>query len=235
MIENPKLVWITGGTSGIGFSLVNKFLNSEIHVLTTSHSKSNLIKLKSNFSNRTNFSAEFCDIRDNISISKIISEYSQKFKIVSLINNAGITSFKPFEKNNLEDINTIIDTNLKGPIFTIHSLLPILINNSGIVINILSVAAIEIFENSSLYSSSKAGLLAFTNVIREELRKYDVKVINFLPGATNTPIWDKDSIDKYGDRMMNPDDLAEFIFNVWANNNSATPENITIKPIKGNI
>lgn len=235
MIEKPKLVWITGGTSGIGYSLVKRFINSEIHVLTTSHNRKKIIELEKYFSNFKNFHADFCDVRDADTIIKIISDYSSNFNIVSLINNAGITSFSPFENNNLDEINSIIDTNLKGPIYTIKNLLPELIRNSGTIINILSVAAVEIFENSSLYAASKAGLLSFSNVLREELRKYNVRVINILPGATNTPIWGNDSIEKFGDRMMNPDDLADFIYNIWANNSTVTLENITLKPITGNI
>lgn len=235
MIEKPKLVWITGGSSGIGYSLVKRFINSDFHILTTTHNQNNLIDLKSKFHNVKNCHLEFCDIRDNIEISKIVENYSNKFDIVLLINNAGITSFNAFEKNNIDDINSVIDTNLKGPIFTINKLLPSLINNSGTIINILSVAAVEIFENSSLYSASKAGLLSFSNVLREELRKYNVRVINILPGATNTPIWGNENLEKFGQRMMNPDELAELVFNVWVNNNSIIVENITIKPITGNI
>ena len=56
----------------------------------------------------------------------------------------------------LTDIEEIIDTNLKGSIYTIKSVLPSMIeNNSGIIINILSVAAHKVFTNSSIYAASK--------------------------------------------------------------------------------
>ena len=53
----------------------------------------------------------------------------------------------------------------------------------GHIINILSVAANTVFEDSSVYSASKAGLLAMSNSVREEVRRYNIKVSNLLPGA----------------------------------------------------
>ncbi len=66
----------------------------------------------------------------------------------------------------------VMDTNLRGSFLCMKSVLPLMIKNKkGHIINILSTAAITSFENSSVYAATKAGLLAMSNCLREEVRK----------------------------------------------------------------
>jgi short-subunit dehydrogenase len=78
-------------------------------------------------------------------------------------------------------------------------------------------------------------LLAYTNVLREEVRKYNIKVINILPGATKTPIWSSEMLNKYANKMMSPEDLALFIYSVYDLDSSLVTEEITIRPICGDL
>jgi short-subunit dehydrogenase len=105
----------------------------------------------------------------------------------------------------------------------------------GTIINILSVAAETVLTKSSIYAASKAGLQAYTKVLREELRENNIRIINVLPGATRTPIWPNSALEKYGERMMSPAELAKFIYQVYSINSNLVPEEITIRPIKGDL
>ncbi len=90
-------------------------------------------------------------------------------------------------------------------------------NKSGTIINILSVAAKKIFTNSSIYAASKAGLEIFSKVLREEVRENNIRIINIYPGATSTEIWPENAINKFSDKMMTPEKLADFIYDIYSN------------------
>ena len=169
-------------------------------------------------------------------VERAASGIGKSYEISCLINNAGVTSFNSFEDTSLEEINDIITTNLLGSIYTIKSVLPFMIENKkGTIINIISAAAEKVFTNSSIYSASKAGLLAFANVLREEVRKYNIRVINILPGATKTPIWNNEVLEKYGERMMSPQQLAKLIVDIYSYPANFVTEEIIVKPIKGDL
>jgi 3-oxoacyl-[acyl-carrier protein] reductase len=155
-----------------------------------------------------------------------------------LINNAGISSFKKFIDTKPEVFENIININLRGPFLCIQSVLPgMLKKNSGIIINIISVSAIKTFTKSSAYAASKAGLLAMSRSLREEVRKYGIKIIDIFPGATETEIWSKDSRDKFRDKMMKTEDVAEAVFEVikLSMNNRMHVEEIVFRPQEGDL
>jgi short-subunit dehydrogenase len=108
-------------------------------------------------------------------------------------------------------------------------------NKSGTIINILSVAAKKIFTNSSIYAASKAGLELFSKVLREEVRELNIRIINIYPGATSTEIWPENAIDKFSDKMMSPEKLANFIYDIYANTSDLSPEEVVVRPITGDL
>ncbi len=228
-----NLVWITGARSGIGKELLKKFSSKNNFVLGTSR---NINVNDKEFASLENIILEKNDISQNKDVEALVKKINNNFHIDCLINNAGVTSFKPFVENSMNDIETIIDTNLKGAIYATNAVLPKMIENkSGVIINILSVAAKKIFENSSVYAASKAGLTAFSNVLREEVRKHNIKVINIFPGATSTEIWPEGALSKYSSRMMSPENLANLIYDIYNNSNQLSPEEIVVRPISGDL
>jgi 3-oxoacyl-[acyl-carrier protein] reductase len=157
-------------------------------------------------------------------------------KIDCLINNAGITSFKLAEENSINEINDIINTNLLGSIYAMKAVLPQMISNkSGTIINILSVVTKKTFTKSSIYSASKWGLLGYSNSLREEVRKYNIKVINVIPGATSTPIWSKEMRDQFSNRMMNSEDIARVLVWAFLQKENLVTEELLLRPIEGDL
>lgn len=233
---NNSAIWVTGASSGIGKALAIKFANKN-HLVVGSARRVDLIEqIRKDLIEPKNLIVFKNDISNNKEITELTSTLQKKYNIECIINNAGVTSFKPFIENSVVDIEQIIDTNLKGSIYAIKSVLPKMIeNNSGTIINILSVAANKIFQNSALYASSKAGLKAFSKVIREELREKNIKIINIYPGATVTEMWAQSVIDDNSDKMMSTQHLANFIYDVYSNSKFISPEEIEVKPITGDL
>lgn len=231
-----EVIWITGASSGIGKALTVKFAN-ENHKVIGSARRVELVKeIKKIVKNPANILPKKNNISNYVEVENLVKEIQTDSQIKCLINNAGITSFKPFIENSIEDIEEIIDTNLKGAIYAIKSVLPQMIkNNNGIIINILSVAAVKIFNNSSIYAASKAGLEAFSKVIREELRENNVRLINIYPGATATDIWPGQALDKYLDNMMSPSNLANLVYDAYRNSQNLSLEELVVRPITGDL
>ena len=153
-----------------------------------------------------------------------------------MINCAGVTEFKLFMDSNEKDYDSIMDINLKGAFLCMREVLPSMVKRKdGQIINILSVAAVTTFQYSSLYAASKAGLKAMSEGIRAEVRKDNIKVINIMPGATDTEMWDKDFRDKNRNRMMSAEDIGRLTLDVFNQPKSLATEDVVVRPIKGDV
>jgi len=123
-----------------------------------------------------------------------------------LINNAGSFYVDPTP----EQIAEMVQANLLGLMLTTNALLPALIESRGVVINVLSVAALRDFPGSAAYGATKAGAQKYAQVLRAELAGKGVTVTNVYPGATDTPIWE--SIPFQPEDMMPAAEVAARIF-----------------------
>jgi 3-oxoacyl-[acyl-carrier protein] reductase len=230
-------IWITGASSGIGKAAAKEFARTGSHVFISSRRARELEKLNEELEKEKLSALVFpCNVASSANVDQTVKKMLAVQPIDCLINNAGITSFKAAEDNSLQEINDIINTNLLGSIYTIRFLLPHFIKQGrGTIINIISSAATKIFTNSSAYTASKMGLLGYTNVLREEIRKYNIRVINIIPGATETPMWPAEVRKSSADRMMTGEEVARLLVWVYLQEGNMVPEEITIKPVEGDL
>ncbi|HRI48500.1 MAG TPA: SDR family NAD(P)-dependent oxidoreductase, partial [Ignavibacteriaceae bacterium] len=154
MVASEKVVWVTGASSGIGKSLTEQFYANNISILATARNIEKLKELESQLKTKfptsnSNLIVAKCDVTNLSEIDSLFDNIVDVSKISCLINNAGITSFKKINDNSVDEINSIIQTNLIGSIYTIKKILPSLISkNEGMIINILSVVTKKVFLNS---------------------------------------------------------------------------------------
>lgn len=235
---NQKVIWITGASTGIGKEIANEFSKAGHIVVVSGRRKSRLVRIVSEikFADRE-ASAFVCNVMSERSIQITAKRIREKYGVIDvLINNAGVTVFKSFTETKSFDYDLVMGTNLRGSFLCMKSVLPMMIKNKkGHIINILSTAANTSFENSSVYAASKAGLLAMSNSLREEIRRYNIKISNILPGAVETAMWDSKSRQKYKNRMMSPNDIAKIVVSVYEQPRKVLIEDIVIRPIKGDI
>jgi short-subunit dehydrogenase len=237
MDDSNSIVWITGASSGIGKALATEFALNKSLVAASARSKDALRRLKKEINDSKKELEIFpLDITNYNQVQETADKISADYKINCLINNAGATTFKLAIDNTIEEIKEVIDTNLYGSIYAIKSVLPKMIEQKqGTIINIISVAAETVLTKSSIYAASKAGLQAYTKVLREELRENNIRIINVLPGATRTPIWPNHVLEKYSERMMSPAELAKLIYHIYSIKSNLVAEEITVRPIKGDL
>jgi short-subunit dehydrogenase len=108
-------------------------------------------------------------------------------------------------------------------------------NESGSIINVLSVVVDKVFTRSSVYAASKMGLLGYSNSLREEVRRHNIRVINIIPGATETSMWSQDIRKEKSELMMNPESIARIIVSTYLQKDNLVAEEIILRPITGDL
>ncbi len=79
------------------------------------------------------------------------------------------------------------------------------------------------------------GLLGYSNVLREEVRKHKIRVINVIPGTTETPMWPAAVREEHSERMLNPEEIARVIVSAYLEKSSMVTEEILVRPIQGDL
>jgi len=234
--EKPG-IWITGASSGIGRAAAVEFAKTGAKVFASGRRAAELERINAELdSDKISIEVFPCNVASQTNVDQTVKKILVNNKIDCLINNAGITSFKLVEENSINEINDIINTNLLGSIYAIKAVLPqMILNGGGTIINILSVVTKKTFTQSSAYSASKWGLLGYTNALREEVRKYKIKVINVIPGATATPIWSKEMRTQFSDRMMTSEDIARVLVWAFLQKENLVTEELVLRPIEGDL
>jgi len=223
-----KVVLITGGSSGIGKS-IGEFLHQKGFVVYgTSRNPEKILN--------SVFPLVALDVRNSDSIKAAVSkiiETSGRLDIV--INNAGVGITGPLEEIPTEEIRNNFETNFFGPIEVMKAALPQMRKqNSGLIINITSIAGYMGLPYRSVYSASKGALELITEALRMEVKAFGVEITNVAPGdfATNiaagryhAPVIKNSAYEKvYGDVLAtmndhvdagsNPNEMAEAVYKI---------------------
>ncbi len=208
-----KVVLITGGSSGIGKSIGEFLLQKGYIVYGTSRNPDNYKNSK--------FPLVALDVRDNKtiieSIDKVIGIES---RIDVLINNAGVGITGAVEEIPEEEIKNNFETNFFGPLNVIKAILPQMRSqNSGLIINVTSIAGFMGLPYRGIYSASKAALGIITESFRMEIKDFNIRMTTVAPGdfATNiaagryhAPLKDNSPYkEKYGSVLHDIDDHVD--------------------------
>jgi short-subunit dehydrogenase len=237
MSDEKSGIWITGASSGIGKAAAEEFARTGCKVFVSARRVTELERFSKTLS-KDNLEVEIypCNVASFQNVDQTVKKITSANRIDCLVNNAGITSFKRAEENSINEIDDIINTNLLGSIYTIKSVLPKMIERqSGTIINILSSVTRKTFTKSSAYAASKMGLLGFTNSLREEVRNYNIRIINVIPGATETPMWSAEVRKKYSERMMETTEISRLLVWLYLQKGNMVSEEIVVKPIQGDL
>ncbi len=229
---SPKVVFITGASSGIGKSIAEYLSEKNYKVYGTSRNPSE---------NDLPFTLVALDVTRKDSITAAIKEIEQKEgKIDVLINNAGIGITGPIEETPDEEIRKAFETNFFGPVSVIKAVLPgMRMKKSGLIINITSIAGYMGLPYRGIYSATKGALELTTEAFRMEVKDFNIHMTNIAPGdfATNiaagryhSPIRENspysksykstlDIMNKHVDKGKDPLLMAKAVYNVMQEKN----------------
>lgn len=177
-----------------------------------------------------------CDVRDAAQVRNLVESAVRTYGGLDiLVNNAGTFQLAAIAETEEAMWDTILDTNLKGAYLVTRAALPHLVARRGQVVNMISMAGRHAYRQNGAYCASKWGLLGFTNVLREELRGAGVRVTAVLPGATDTPIWDRVPGDWDRTRMLRPETIAGCVVEACCMPPEASVDELVLAPAAGKL
>ena len=171
-----KNVIITGGSSGIGESIIDLLLKNKANVVN--------IDVNDNLKTKTIIT----DITNNQDVTKILNSIPKKIDI--LINNAGIGLVGNIENTDEKDFDKIFEVNVKGLFNITKVIIPKMKKNGGSIINMASTAAIVGLDDRFAYSASKGAVMSMTNSIAKDYLSYGIRCNSISPGRVHTPFVD---------------------------------------------
>ena len=182
-----KIAVITGGNSGIGLATAKRFVSEGAYVfisgrrqkeldLALSEIGKNVIGIQGDVSNLADLDRLYNTVKD------------QKGHLDILFANAGIAQFAPLGEISEEHFDNIFGINVKGLLFTVQKALPLFQNGGSIILN-ASIGSSKGFEETSVYSATKAAIRSFARTWTADLRHRKIRVNAISPGPIDTPIF----------------------------------------------
>jgi NAD(P)-dependent dehydrogenase (short-subunit alcohol dehydrogenase family) len=218
-----KIAVITGGNSGIGLATAKRFVSEGAYVfisgrrqkeldLALSQIGKNVIGIQGDVSNLADLDRLYNTVKD------------QKGHLDILFANAGIAQFAPLGEISEEHFDNIFRINVKGLLFTVQKALPLFQNGGSIILN-ASIGSSKGFEETSVYSATKAAVRSFARTWTGDLRHRKIRVNAISPGPIDTPIFsnvlqNEEQIDQFKKNIVNtvpmgrmgsPDEVAKVV------------------------
>ncbi|WP_199925477.1 SDR family NAD(P)-dependent oxidoreductase [Paenibacillus bouchesdurhonensis] len=191
---NGKVAIVTGSASGLGKAIALRFAQAGADVVVADINISSALEtaeeIKSLGRNAITFQI---DTRDAESFSKLIEAATENLGGLDfMINNAGIGMMKPIDEFSVDEIDRLIDINLKGTIHGCKAALAYMMpRNSGRIVNLSSIAVKMASPYSSVYAGAKAGVIAFTAALAREAASANININAICPGIIRTDMWEK--------------------------------------------
>jgi NADP-dependent 3-hydroxy acid dehydrogenase YdfG len=184
-------IFITGATSGFGKAIAEKFASKENALWLTGRRLDRLQELQKELSEKTGASIEIScfDVRDREAVQAVAQELKSKWnRLDLLINNAGLAlGISTIDEGNIDDWDTMIDTNVKGLLYVTRALSPLMREQKhGHIINIGSTAGKVVYQNGNVYCATKFAVDALTQGMRIDLLPHNIKVTSINPGMAET-------------------------------------------------
>lgn len=233
-----KTVLVTGATSGIGEACVRRFAKEGYRVIIAGRNRNKLTDLgKKIMEDGVEVLGLEFDVRDHIAAEKAINSMPEEWKDIDiLVNNAGLAlSLDKEYELSIEEMETMVDTNIKGLFFMTKLIVPGMVRrNKGHVINIGSLAGDGAYAGGSVYCATKAAVKILSDGLRIDVADTKIRVTDVKPGLVETNF---SNVRFHGDKAkagnvykgitpLSGDDIADVVF--YAAN---VPEHVQIAEV----
>lgn len=223
-----KIALITGATSGIGKSCAEKFASFGMNLIITGRRENLLIELKKELEAKYGIEVKILvfDVKNSFEVVSKIDSLEDRWKNIDvLVNNAGLAlGLDKLYENSNEDIDTVIDTNVKGLLYVTNAVVPLMLKRDipATIINIGSVAGDAAYVGGAVYCATKAAVKILSDGLRIDLVGTKIKVTDIKPGLVETNFsvvrfkGDKQRADNVykGIEPLTPDDVADTVLYV---------------------
>ncbi len=228
---------VTGGTKGIGHAVAKALLSDGGRVMITGRSQTGVDEavrsLGASAKDGAAIAGAAVDVRDRAGVDAVVARAVAAFGGLDvLVNNAGVGMFVDVAAMSDADWDSIIATNLTGVFYCSRAAIPAMKQSGGgWIVNIASLAGRNYFPGGAAYCASKAGLVAFSESLMQEVRFDNIRVSVVMPGSVATEFnGAKPSADD-GWKLAG-DDIAEVISDLLRHPTRSLPSKIEIRPAK---
>jgi NADP-dependent 3-hydroxy acid dehydrogenase YdfG len=233
-----KTIVISGATSGFGRSCAERFAEEGWKLVLIGRRAKRLEEMWKELSVKTGILTLALDVQDRGKVFETLESLPVDFsKIDVLVNNAGLAmGLAPAFKADINDWDTMIDTNIKGLVYCTRALLPGMVKrNAGQIINIGSISGNWPYPGGNVYGATKAFVQQFSRNLRADLHGTKIRVTNLEPGIAETEFSivrfkgdEKRAGKVYKDtRVLTAGDIADIVW--WIVN---TPEHVNVNQIE---
>ncbi len=220
-----KTILITGATSGFGEAAAYKFAANGWNLILTGRRKERLDAIENTINDKfaVNVLSLCFDVRNLKEVQNAVHSLPDNMRNIDvLLNNAGLAAGRgPIQTGEYEDWEQMIDTNVKGLLYMIREVSPLMIaRNEGHIINVASLAGWEAYGGGNVYCGTKHAVRAISRSTRIDLLQHNIKVSVISPGAADTEFslvrfkGDKQKADAVYDgfKPLQAEDVAESIY-----------------------
>ena len=202
-----RVAFITGASRGVGAAVARRFHKGGAKLALASRSGVDL--------GLDGALGIECDVRSLESVEAAVAAAVERFGALDVVvANAGVGAYGPFLEMDPDDVESMVDINLKGTLYTARFGLPHLIESKGDFVALASVAGLRAFPGEAVYNASKFGQVGFVRALDHEMREQGVRVTNIAPGgiATDFAMGSGRTPDmpELG-QMMTADEVAEVV------------------------
>lgn len=232
-----KLALITGASAGIGRASAEKFASCGVNLVLTARRSEVIESYASELAAKHGIKVAVrkLDVRDRNEVETLAKELKDNNLIPDiLLNNAGLSAGKdPVYSADIDDWEVMIDTNIKGFLYVLRAITPLMMeNNRGHIINIGSIAGVQVYPGGNVYNATKFAVRALSQGANIDLVNTKIRVSEIRPGAVNTEFstvrfkGDKKAADSTYDGYteLTAYDIADAILYV-----ANTPEHVNIQ------
>lgn len=227
-----KTAIVTGASSGIGTAIVTELRKEGANVVLAARNKEKLDNIVTEVGESENILCVQTDVTKQQDVDFLAERARQVFGSIDIyVNNAGKMGSSRVLDGEFSDWDQMIDINIKGVLYGIHSVLPeMLERKNGHIVNIASDSGFEVIERLTVYCATKFAVRAISTGLEKEFANTGVRTTNISPGMVEIPLSSKSPFE--ADRKkLEPIDIAKAVIYAITQPEHVNVNEVTVRPV----
>ncbi len=235
-VMTGQVAIVTGAGRGIGRAIARALAREGAAVALVARTRADLATVAAEIRDTGGTALAMpADVTQDAAVDALVEHTAGELgRLDVLVTAAGVAAFGPAAAAKPSDWDAMLAVNLRAVMVCCKAALgPMLRQRRGTILNVASIAATRAIAGAAAYSATKAGVLAWSRVLAEEVRGEGIRVGVLSPGATDTPLWDAIPAGPDRSKMLSPDDVARAAVLMASLPPRAALEELTLLPAGG--